>query len=98
MQWSGTSVNSTIVYSNVFTVVFTVILLALPIWITVFFFCKQERLSDADSHFFGKYETLLSELDLSNTRVRGNKRCTSLIWNILFVLRRLIFAVCAILL
>ena len=40
MQWSGTGVNSTILYSNVFTVVFTVILLALPIWITVFFFCK----------------------------------------------------------
>ena len=55
----------TIYYSNVFTVVFSIILIILPFWITIFFCYKRDRLGKES--YIEKYGTLLDEFDLSNT-------------------------------
>lgn len=94
MNWKDQ--NGTVIYSNLFTIVFSIILLALPFWITIFFWCRKDRLSKPV--YRRKYGTLFEELDLSISRIRGNKRTSSLLFNILFVIRRFVFALSAILL
>lgn len=93
MEWQGQT--ASVLYSNIFTIMFTIILLALPIWLIVFFCCqRRERLLEAS--YKQKYGTLYNELDLSITKIKGDKRISSLAFTLIFVLRRLIFALSAI--
>lgn len=94
INWSRDASFQTI-YSNIFTITFTVILLILPIWITVFFCYNQKKLNEPS--YRRKYGTLYDELDISVTRLNGNKLRTSILFNSLFVFRRLVFALSAIL-
>lgn len=94
MEWEDQ--NGTVIYSNLFTIVFSVILVVLVFWIAIFFWCRKDRL--AEPMYRRKYGTLFEELDLTISEIRGNKRTSSLLFNILFVIRRFIFALSAILL
>ena len=74
-------------YSNCFSATFTLILLALPFWICLFFCCKKSHLTEP--LYMAKYGTIYAELDLDKQ--------WSLLFNVMFVIRRFLFALSTIL-
>ena len=78
--------NFSISYCTVFTVVFAAIVLIMPLFTSIFYYCKIDKVDD--DQFTKNYGTLYNGLELDSSK---HKRKTALIFPFLFILRRLAF-------
>ena len=86
LQWS--SENFSITYCSIFTIVFGVIVIILPLLTSIIYYCNIDRIEEEE--FKRKYGTLYDGLQLDDS---ADKRKSALIYPFLFILRRLVFMV-----
>ena len=85
MVWD--SDNPSLTYNNIVTIVCTVILLALPIFIVTFYYCHIDNLTDET--FNRKFGNIYDGMIIKKTR---KSRAIALFYPFLFIFRRLVFA------
>ena len=85
--------NISVRYNNWFSIVMSILLLGLPIFIATFYFINANKMDD--EKFQGKFGDIYDGLVLSNN---ATKRRIALFYPFWFVTRRLIFALICILL
>lgn len=90
MTWDRTDYS--VLYSNVFAIIVSVLLLGLPIFIYGFYSCHIKDLEDED--FVERYGDIYDGLVMDKTR---EKRMAALFYPFWFVMRRLMFAAVVIL-
>ena len=78
--------NFSISYCTVFTCVFAAIVLIMPLFTSVFYYCKIDKVDD--DQFTTNYGTLYDGLELDRAK---HKRKSALIFPFLFIVRRLAF-------
>ena len=86
LGWDQT--NMSINYCSVFTVVFAIIYLLMPLYVGLFYYINIDKVEN--EHFRKRYGTLYDGLELE---IEENKRKSALIFPLLFVVRRIVFLV-----
>ena len=84
MVWESTDYS--VLYNNVFTIILTVLLLGLPLFIFGFYLCHIDEMDDEE--FIEKYGDIYEGLVMDKSR---DKRMAALFYPFWFCMRRLLF-------
>lgn len=87
IEWSGDNYNTSVLYCNVFTIVLSILLLALPFFIYGFYTVNMDKMEDEE--FVERYGDIYDGLILSN---EPEKRQAAVFYPFWFCMRRLIFS------
>ena len=87
MQWSGELYNNSVLYTNIFSIVVTIFLLGMPIFILGFYWKNIDKLEDKE--FVETYGDIYDGLALSQDK---ESRKIALFYPFWFVVRRMLFA------
>ena len=91
MEWSGVNYNGSVLYCNIFTIILSILLLAMPFWIYIFYTVNMDEMDDEE--FVERYGDIYEGLVLSTDK---DKRQAAVFYPFWFCMRRLIFAAVAI--
>ena len=92
LEWSGENYNSSVLFSNIFALCISVLLVGLPVFILVWYQCKVDNLED--DAFIESYGDIYDGLVLSGDK---ETRRIALFYPFWFVMRRLTFSLVCIL-
>ena len=88
IEWSGANYNGSVLYSNIFSIILAILILAMPFFIYIFYTVNMDEMDDEE--FVERYGDIYDGLVLSKDK---KKRQAAVFYPFWFCMRRLIFAI-----